>query len=71
MGHQNEVDICCPQRAGPIERGLTRVLYLLRVPIVAVRKGNEEGADFGRKCSVCKFHPETEGNGESCCPCQS
>lgn len=40
-------------------------------PIVAVRKGNQEGTDFGRECLMCKFHPETEGNGESCCPCQS
>lgn len=40
-------------------------------PIVAVKKGNQEGTDFGRECLMCKFHPETEGNGESFCPCQS
>lgn len=28
---------------------------------MAVRKGNQEGTDFGRKCFMCKFYPETEG----------
>lgn len=26
---------------------------------MAVRKGNQEGTDFGRKCLMSKFHPET------------
>lgn len=38
---------------------------------MAVSKGNQEGMDFGRKCLMCKFYPETEGNGEICYPCQS
>lgn len=39
--------------------------------IVAVRKGNHEDTDFGRNYLMCKFHPVTEGIGESCYSCQS
>lgn len=42
MGPRDEVDFFSPQRACTIERGLTPVMYLLRVPLWQLGRGTKK-----------------------------